>query len=188
MVFPYLSEDHIPALRVQPGGRFIDHKHLRIADERLRDAHPALHAAGKLPNPPVGKFPHFDLLQHVADGRLVVDAFEFGHVAHKIKHRERRVHRKFLGQIPDPRPDLFALADGVEPADADCTGRRGRHCDQRLHQRGFPRAVVPQQPENAAPGAETDIIQGGDAVFVPFGDVAYFNICRHMRPPWKLQM
>ena len=48
MVFPYLSEDHIPALRVQPGGGFVQHQKPRFHGKHTCNGHTALLPAGKL--------------------------------------------------------------------------------------------------------------------------------------------
>ena len=45
------AENHIPKahpfLWIQPGGGFIQNEQLRIVEQRLRNAHPLQHAAGK---------------------------------------------------------------------------------------------------------------------------------------------
>jgi hypothetical protein len=36
---------HVPRLRVEPGGRLVEQQHLGLVDQRPRDREPALHAA-----------------------------------------------------------------------------------------------------------------------------------------------
>ena len=156
-----------PFFRVQSRCRLVCHKDLRTSHKRLGDSRPAPHAAGEPPDFPIGKWQHFHLLQNSINGIFVVDAFQPGHIIYKIKYRQRRVHGKLLRQIADTPAYLLPLLYRVKSAYADGSGRRREYRCQSLHQRGFSRAVMPQQAKHTSVNAEADILQRDRAVLIP---------------------
>ena len=63
------SRDQIqmPRLRVEAGGRFVEHDQLRVVDQRAGDGEPALHAAGERVDGRVRAVGEFDEVEQFAN-------------------------------------------------------------------------------------------------------------------------
>ena len=92
---------------VKTAGGFVQNQNLRLVQQRLSNAHTALHAAGQLGDllaPNMGKG---QLFQQLADFPLTVrcrQSFQHGNVFQIILYREFGIEPKFLGQIPKDIP------------------------------------------------------------------------------------
>ena len=79
-------------------------------------------------------------------------------VIHGLPHIHRRVHRKFLGQIPDDFTNISGIFNGNPTHHNFPISLLKQRC-QCLHQRGFSSSIAPQQPKHAWMDRKIYIIQ-----------------------------
>ena len=147
-----VAEPH-PLLGVQAGGRLVEHKQRRVAEQRLRDAEPLAHPARKgpdfavLPHRP-GRLPR--AAQGSGCGRPRGAAPERGEVEQEIERCELGVIAEILRQIAEP--GAVALARHIEAGELDAARRWPQHAADHAQQRRLARPVRAEQPVDAGPG------------------------------------
>ena len=166
---------HVPGLRVQAGGRLVEHEHTRGVDQRACDGQPALHAAGQVIDLGTG------LLLELGEGEQLVRPLR----ARRAGDAEvAAVHDEV---VPDPQlgvevvllrdhselgTDLRAVRVGVEAQHAEGPRRPGGHRPDHAHRRRLACAVGSEQPERLAwRDLQVDAVDR-DEVAVALGQVA----------------
>ena len=144
---------HLDArLRVEPGGRFVQEDHRRLADQAHRDVEAAAHASGVRRHPSVRRLGELEAGQQVVgDLPDVVQVPQPGHQHEVLAPGEDLVHGRELPGEADGLPHVGRLRGDVEAID----GRRPRvgleQRGQDLHDRGLAGTVGAEQGEDAAP-------------------------------------
>ena len=171
-------------LGVQADGRFVENQERRVAQQGLRDAHALALPAGKRADARAGLFfqPHGgNRLLH--GGAAVLQPLERGHVGKELGCRQLVKQPEILRQIAKlrlQRPLRAGHGAAVYKYRA-LRGQKRRH--QQLHQRGFARAVRPQQPHQAgAAQGKAHAVQG--ALAVGIGHFQVLNLNMHSSHPF----
>ena len=163
-----VAEPH-PLLGVQAGGRLVEHKQRRVAEQRLRDAEPLAHPARKGPDFAVCRIGQADFLEQrkaLAAGGRAGQPLERGEVEQEIERRELGVIAEILRQIAEP--GAVALARHIEAGELDAARRWPQHAADHAQQRRLAGPVCAEQPVDAGPGPQTDAV-AGDLCAVVFG-------------------
>jgi hypothetical protein len=150
-------DDALRAGDVQVGERLVEQQQFRVADQRVRDHHALLLAAGQLADPRVRVGAGADGVEHGVDPVPAVPGREAE--AELVAVDAERHH------VPDPqwhvRLDQQLLRD-VSDVRVQCPGP-GRHrleAEDEAQQGGLARAVRPDQPgELARADGERDIVE-----------------------------
>jgi hypothetical protein len=143
---------------------------LRIAEERLRDAHRC-----RMPEkPPRRGLPAVEVhereeLLHAAGEVLARDAFEAAEVGEELGGREPFVDAEVLRQEAQLAPNGKRVRHAVLPVphEAALRGLRDRREDR--HERRLPRAVRAQEAEHALTERERHVLQGDVPVGIGLG-------------------
>ena len=142
-----IPETH-PFSGIKAAGWLVQNQNLRLVQQRLGDAHTALHAAGQLGDllaPNMGKG---QLFQQLANFPLAVrrrQSFQNGNVFQIILYRELGIEPEFLGQIPKDIPVSLPQGRNGNAVIGDLAGGGLHNACQHPHQGGFSRAVSTQQ-------------------------------------------
>ena len=103
-----------PLLRVEPGGRLVEHEQLRAAEQRLRQRDAPAHAARQRPDALVGDVVEADRAQHAPHLGVALAAvgplLEGRDVVDELERREVRVEPGLLRQVAEPAADLGRCA------------------------------------------------------------------------------
>ena len=139
---PQLADDladDLAAAHVDPGGRLVEERHLRLAHQGQPEGDPPLLAARQLaPGPPfeAGEAEPVDQGAHV-EGRRV----QRGPVAQHLRHPHRGVDAALLQHHADAGRERGVVAGGVEAEDRQPAPRRPAQALQALDGRGLAGAV-----------------------------------------------
>lgn len=151
--------DRATAARVEPGGRLVEEKHLRVADQAHRDVEPAAHAAG------VGRcrflrgVHQVELLDQRSDSAFALGPAEMVQCRH---HRqvllggEEVVHRGELTGDADRGANRIGFAGDVVACDPQFAVIGTDQCRKDLHRGGFPGPVRAEQRKDS-PGRHIQI-------------------------------
>ena len=138
------GDDHPASVAIQRGGRFVKNQNLRLADDRPRNRHALLLAAGKLHRQnvaPVFKTDNFQLFSRLADGFIPVallqnqrnrDILGRGQPWKQmviLKDEANRVQPEIRQLVIVQRPNIGSLhfhVAGVGPQDAGNHAEHGR--------------------------------------------------------------
>jgi hypothetical protein len=128
-----------PLLGVEAGRRLIQQQQVRVVHDRLRDAHPAQHAARQRAQPGLGPGAEVDPFdgrghcrRHPVRGHLL----EQREVLDELGHGERRVIAEVLRQVAEPAPDLRARGRlaGIPVEQSHPARRRRQHGGEHAEQ------------------------------------------------------
>ena len=181
VLLPQLA-DQLPYLRnlpgVKPHGRLVQNDDLRVAQHRLRNAHPLAVAFGQILHQPVGN------IQCAGDGHdpvqlpgnaLLWDALCPRHEAQIFPGRSVQIQRRLLGQIPDEPFGLSGVLKNVIAADDHLAGGRGKTARHNVHGRGFSGAVRPKKAVDLPLLHGEGQVGHGSMTAVALGQMLYFN-------------
>ena len=158
--------EHMPCLRIQPGGGLIQQQNVRFVDQCAGNRQPALHAPGKVLHPGAGSVAELSELQQLiglgpeeAAGQSEVAAVHND----VLPDRELLVQVVLLGDHPQACPHFGALLLRIQAGHLHLARRACRHCGDHAHGGGLARPVGPQQAERLTPAdAEADVVHGGE--------------------------
>ncbi len=106
------------ALRVEPGGGFVEQDHLRIVDECTRDLQTTLHSTGQMVHGVAAAFLQTDERQEVVrpgSGRRPCDAEVACVDEHVLEHGELNIEVDLLRHHPKAGPPGTRICVGVHP-------------------------------------------------------------------------
>ena len=155
-----IPETH-PFSGVKTAGGFVQNQNLRLVQQRLSNAHTALHAAGQLGDllaPNMGKG---QLFQQLVDFPLAVrrrQPFQHGNVFQIVLNGELWIEPKFLGQIPKDIPISLPQGRNGNAVIGDLTGGGLHNSGKHSHQGGFSRAVGTQQSPDTRGKAQRNVV------------------------------
>ena len=145
--------DDVARLRVQPGRRLVQQKHLRVVDERPGDRQPALHPARERLHAILGAIGELDELEQLV-GPLAQHRAGKPEVApvddDVLAHGQLHVERVLLGNDSEPSTDRDAVSSRVEPEDAELPVRDRGDAADHAHRRRLPGAVRTEETEGLA--------------------------------------
>ena len=167
-----------PARRVQADGRLVEQQQPRVADQRLGQLDPLLHAGRVGADLAVALLVQADVAQRLGGALLGRGRREAGHPAQVGDElgggdvrRQAVVLGHVAGQRPDPLPVLAAV--GAEHAGLPARGRQ--QAEQDLDQGGLARAVGADQAGDARPDGHGERVQRGDRARVLLGQLEGFD-------------
>ncbi|GHJ24602.1 hypothetical protein TPA0909_62160 [Streptomyces albus] len=174
---PHQVADPQDALGVEPVDGLVEEQHLRVAEQRRRDAEPLAHAEGEALGALLGDVLESDDAEHFVHpaGR---DAGQLGQGEQMVAGAAPAVHGLGVEQGADLPGGVGQAPEGV-PADGDPPGGGGVEPQDHAHGGGFPRAVGPQESGHGPwPDLEGQVVDGR------LGAVALRQAVRldHLRP------
>ena len=150
-------------LGVEARRGLVEHQHLGVVDDGLREAHAlpvALREAAALP---VGHVGHPGALHHLvhATADVLAHALDLGDKRQVLANRHVGVERRRLGQVARAPLGLDGLLEHVVAGHGGGAGRGGHVARDDAHRRGLAGAVGAQEPKDLARlGAEAHVIDG----------------------------
>ena len=135
-------------LDVDAGGRLVEDDHRRPVHERLRDQHPAFHAAGERAHVGVRLGREVEVMHHLVDpgavrAQTVVPRLD----RERLAHGEKRIEDELLRHHAEQPPRGPVLADDVVSEHARDAFVRPRKPGEHADQRRLAGAVRPEQAE-----------------------------------------
>ena len=134
---------------VETRGGLIQYDHLRVADQRLRNADALAIALGKIANQPVFHLGYPRALHggvHLLSRLRARKAPRAGDKAQIFRGRHVGVQRRNLRQITDALFCFQRLFKDVVPVDRNLALRGGKAAGDDVHRGRFARAVRPEKP------------------------------------------
>src|SRR5918998_1835403 len=148
--FPDVLPQRVPELYVHARRRLVEKQLLGIVHRGGGKHAPPLHTAGERVDP-VLTFPHEaePLQQFVGplSGLPFLDAVVSGVIEEDLLDGQELVQVHLLRGDPDHAPRLPELLKGIPPEDLHAPRIRPRQTDDAVDERGLPRPVWPQKPE-----------------------------------------
>jgi hypothetical protein len=185
--------DHVPGLRVQPGGGLVEDQDLRLVDERAGDRQAALQAAGQRVDLVPGPVRELDEIEQRVGplpddpaGQAEVPAVD----EQVLPDGQLDVEGVLLGDHAEPGPDRGPVPDRIEAEDGHLAVRRRRDAADHPHRRGLSRAVRPQEAERlAAVQVEIDPVYRRE-IPEPLGQAArtdeHFAVGHPIHATWRV--
>jgi hypothetical protein len=151
---------------VEADGGLVEDEHIRVPEQRLREADALPVALRQLADHPVAHVRDEAAVHHVGDpppARAAPHPFDLRHEVEVGRHRQVRVEGRVLGQVSDAAPHLERLGEDVE-ARHTRRARAGRHeAREDLHRGGLAGAVRAEKADDAAlVDAEGHAVDRGD--------------------------
>ena len=143
-----------PALRIEAGGRLVEEEHVRIADQRARDAEPLLLAAREFADARVALLIERQIAQQLLG--VVPVAIERAEEAHGLEDGELLGELRFLQRDADALAQLALVLAPVQAEDLDLAGVGLGQPFEDLDGRRLAGAVRPEQAEAFAAGDGRD--------------------------------
>ena len=134
--------------RIDAHPRLIQQQHLGLAYQRTGQPQLLLHAAGKLAGQAIGKVSEIGKFQQLLEGslaRFAGDAAQIGIQRQVFHHRQVFIQAEFLRHIAKNGVQLTILGDRIQSGDAQLAAAGFQQPGQHAQQRGFARAVRPDQ-------------------------------------------
>ena len=154
-------------LRDEDRGGFVEDQHPAVTGERFEDLDPLLFADRKVRHPGIGPHPDSEALGglvHLLPGGIQIDQHSLRAAEGQVFGHGHRVHqREVLGDHPDPGGDgIPGRADRDRLAiDHDLPLVGAGQAIEDPHQRGFPGAVLAENPVHlTGPEAQIDRVVG----------------------------
>jgi hypothetical protein len=138
----------LAARHVDPGGRLVEERHLGSSDECQRQRQALLLSAGEVTPHRAGAMGETDSIQQL--DRIVRVGEERGGQPEHLDGSDAGVDAAFLQHGTDPRGELVAIGDRVEPQHAHRPGGRAAEPLGGLDGRGLPCAVRAEQRDDLA--------------------------------------
>ena len=168
-------QEAVALFRVQAGGGLVDNDQLRVAKQCLGDAETLAHATREAGEGFFAHVPEVHLLQQRFHGGLAFAAdgqpFQYGQMVQHVVGANPRVHAEVLWQVAEPGAQFAGGGQDIQATEADSAGSGNLQRGDTAHQRGFARAVRPQQPEHTPGDFQRDPIQSAGAVGVDVGEL-----------------
>ena len=162
---------------IQAGGRLIQDDHIRVANQRLRQANPLLIPLGKV----------FDqAFAHLANARQFAHIFHMrahARVAHVLDraykpqiffHRHIGIQWGHLRQIADVPLGLARFIQDIEAIQRHLPSGSGDIAGDDVHRGAFPRSIAPQKTEDLPPVDGEARVFYGECVAIALGKVFHF--------------
>ncbi len=149
---------------IEADGGLVEDEHLRVAEQRLGEAHSLPLALGEVPDHPLDELVAVGLLRHPLDldaARLGGDALDRGDEGQVVAHRHLRIERRVLRQVADALLHLERLLEDVEAAHFHAAARRRDHAGEDAHGGGLAGAVGSEEAQDLARlHLEGDVLYG----------------------------
>ena len=138
-------------LHIDAGGRLVEHDYGRPMHQRLRHQHPPLHAAREHAHVGVGLVSQIETGEDfINPGVVAADAKIARLQTQRLTHREEGVKHQLLRHHAELAAGLTVIGDHVVAHDGELALIDTGEPRQGRNQRGFARAIGPQQAEELA--------------------------------------
>ena len=144
-----------PCARVEAGRRLVEQEHLRIVDQRVRQAEALLHPARQRLDVGVALVGEVDELEQVADHpapRRRAEAVAAGEEVEVLPDLHVVVDPERVRHEPEDATYLVGVPGDGPAGDLGLTGRRQQERREHPERRGLARAVRPDETEDLALG------------------------------------
>ena len=135
-------------LRVKPRRRLVEHEHLGLGENRLRQQEPLAHSAGETADALAPLLIEREQPERPVDARGSVAALHAAqrrHVVQKPLHREPRIERLLLRHIAEPGGEIAPRAADVLAAKENPAAVGLQIPGEDVHEGALDRAVRPEQ-------------------------------------------
>ena len=163
---------------VKADGWLIQDNHLRVAQQRLGNAHALAIALGQVLDQPVLHRGNLGAVHHSLDPtaqRRAAQALGLAHKAQVFQRRHVQIDRRLLRQIADAAFGLVGLVKDVIPVDGHSAGRGRQAAGDNVHGCAFSRAVGAEKAVNLSLFDGDAQVVDGDMVAVLFAQMLNFN-------------
>ena len=136
---------------VEADGRFVEHQHGGIVNQRLRQSDALTITLRKLTANPVGHVGESADLEHVLDSAIdghPADAAKFRDKAQVALDAHIAIERRGFRQVADAASGFERVGEDVEPVDFDSALARRHEAGNDAHGGGFAGAVRAEKAEN----------------------------------------
>ena len=161
-------------LGVKTDGRLIENQHVRVAHQRLRDAHALLVTFGKVADEPLAHALNAHQAANFGNVRFTLQLafFQAPDETEVFVHRHIRVKRRLLRQIADAALGGDGVFQNIHAVDFHRALVGRQVTGENIHGGGFARAVRAEKTENlAVVHFKADVAHGADFT-IPFGEMA----------------
>ena len=155
-----IPETH-PFSGIKAAGGLVQNQNLRLVQQRLSNAHTALHAAGQFGDLLATNMGKGQLFQQFVDFPLAIlrrQPFQNGNVFQIILNGELGIEPEFLGQVPKDIPVPLPQGRNGNTVIGDLPGGGLHDSGKHPHQRGFSRAVGTQQSPDAGGKLQGNVV------------------------------